>query len=79
MDIEFHVSPYPLEDMIENSRPHLAGAARDLQAWKKRIIQILKDSPSTERKFLRWKVHKRVGYDTWEDVEQGELGVELDT
>ena len=78
MDIQFYVSPYPLEDMIENSGPHLAGAARDLKAWKKRTIQVLKDSPSVERKFLRWKVHKRITHDMREAVEKGELEVGLD-
>lgn len=80
MDIEFHICPHTPADMpiIEDSRPNLAGAARDLKAWKKRIIQILKDSPSAERKFLRWKIWKKTSYHTWEDVEEGELDVKLD-
>ena len=28
----------------------------DLETWKRHLIEVLKDSPSKERKFLRWKV-----------------------
>ena len=28
----------------------------DLKVWKVHLVQVLKESPSKERKFLRWKV-----------------------
>jgi hypothetical protein len=52
----------------------------DLEEWKVHLIQVLKDSPSKERKFLRWKVSESQLYrDVSEDivvvVEDGELEV----
>ena len=29
---------------------------RGLETWRRELISLLKDSPSTERKFLRWKI-----------------------
>lgn len=37
----------------ESSR---AQAVKDWTAWKRNLINVLRDSPSTERKLLRWKV-----------------------
>ena len=31
----------------------------DLNAWKAHLTLVLKDSPSGERKFVRWKVSER--------------------
>lgn len=42
----------------------------EMKAWKKHLIEVLEDSPSKERKFLRWRV-----YETQEVVEEGELEV----
>ena len=52
----------------------------DLNAWKAHLIQVLKDSPSEERKFVRWMVSERyTSPDTFGcnlvAVESGELEV----
>ena len=61
---------------------HKAYTERDLKAWKRRLIKVLKDSPSKERKFLRWKVYyegRRHGAFSPRDIqvvgEEGELEV----
>jgi len=30
----------------------------DLNVWKRHVVEILKDSPSKEHKFLRWEVYE---------------------
>jgi len=51
-----------------------------LEAWKTCFIDVLKNSPSKDRKFLRWNVAQlptgsvRTRY-FWEVLEAGELGV----
>ena len=51
-----------------------------LKLWKAHLVQVLKDSPSKERKFLRWKISERqmpygVSEYTVIVVENGELEV----
>lgn len=88
MEIEFYICPMDREEVSipEKSKSHLDGAARDLDLWKKHLIQVLEDSPSAERKFLRWKVSKPSDddYYMWVEVEEGgleagELEVGVDT
>jgi hypothetical protein len=78
-------------DFVAFLCPHGMGSAKyelyraqtetDLKAWKRQLVEVLKDSPSKERKFLRWKVY---GYDSQrcygvfvyiQVVEEGELEV----
>ena len=42
-----------------NSGLYMARREVDLRVWKRRLIEILKASPSKERKFLRWVVCER--------------------
>jgi len=48
--------------------------------WKKELVSLLRDSPSTDRKFLRWKLVQsypriRGGGRAYDVVENGELEV----
>lgn len=55
-----------------------AQMAADLEVWKIHLIQVLKDSPSKERKFLRWKTYEGLRRGTRNAhvaVENGELEV----
>ena len=83
MDIKLFICPIDQEEVSipETYKIHLAGAARGLEAWKKRLIQVLEDSPSGERKSLRWKALKLddADDDIWVNVEEGELEVGLNT
>jgi len=45
-----------LEEAVDHEPASHNGAAREV--WKRELISLLKDSPSTERKFLRWKIAK---------------------
>ena len=36
-----------------------ARAGTDSEAWRRHLIEVLKDSPSKAPKFLRWKVYER--------------------
>lgn len=52
----------------------------ELEAWKRRVIDILKDSPIKERKYLRWKlyIYRGLPYnlvDIPKVLEEGELEV----
>jgi hypothetical protein len=59
VDVDFTVFPVYLEGPAEREfyRDHTEA---ELKVWKSRLIEVLKDSPSKERKFLKWKVY---GYD----------------
>ena len=49
-----------------------------LKVWKRDVIKVLKDCPSKDRKFLRWKVYegeRRYGVLRKILVEEGELEV----
>lgn len=58
-----------------------AQAETDLKAWKWHVVEILNDSPSKERKFLRWKVYESrkvphtISRGTQVVLEEGELEV----
>jgi len=45
-----------LEEAMDHESTSHNAAAREV--WKRELISLLKDSPSTERKFLRWKIAK---------------------
>lgn len=59
VDLDFITSPfYPDETGTAKSELYRVRAETDLGVWKAYLIEVLKDSPSNERKFLRWKVYK---------------------
>ena len=59
MDLDFLVSPsYQGETSETNSLRLRAETEMDLKVWKRDVIEVLKDSPSKDRKFLRWKVYE---------------------
>ena len=65
VDLDLVTSPFcPDEDAsTAESELYKARVEMDLNAWKRHVVEILKDSPSEERKFLRWRVHKGQGLD----------------
>ena len=70
----------PDEPWMAEHRRRKAQIETDLNAWKVHLVQVLQDSPSKERKFVRWKVSERyTPYDVSECnlvvVESGELEV----
>ena len=82
MGLEFTVSPFYPDEMDTTERESFrAQAEAGLKAWKRRVIEILNDSPSKERKFLRRKVYesRRLPYSTFRGtrvvLEEGELAV----
>ena len=81
MDLEFTTSPFYLDEATSEERElHRARAKVDLNAWKACLIEILKNSPSEERKFFRWRAYKgrrHHGFDTGVQVisEEGVLEV----
>ena len=56
---------------------HRAQTKARLEVWKSHLIQVLKESPPNERKFLRWKVTGREFHlrSDWVVLENGELEV----
>jgi len=46
-----------LEEGIDHEPPQ-GGWEGARRIWKRDLVSLLKDSPSTDRKFLRWKVVK---------------------
>ena len=81
MELDFIALLYsPYEMGTANRELRRAQMETDLKAWRVHLIQVLKDSPSGERKFLRWKVsesqlYRRVSEDIVVVVEDGELEV----
>ena len=79
MDLDFLVSPSSRDETSETKRRRLRAKTKvDLKAWKRDVIEVLKGSPSKDRKFLRWKVYKgerRYRNSTGFLVEEGELEV----
>ena len=49
MDVE-------LEEATDHGPANTVDREKRRKAWKREFISLLKDSPSTERKFLRWKI-----------------------
>ena len=77
MEVDFatHLSR---PDGIDTAKRELCRAQveADLKLWKIHMIQVLKESASKERKFLRWKVTGDRGRDVAPYiVEDGELEV----
>jgi len=65
-------------DIVNEAKVELCRteAKPELRVWKRYLIQVLKDSPSRERKFLRWKATEyqiRRGV-TGQDVVVREIG-----
>jgi len=59
VDLEFTTSPFYLDEASTVEREiHRARAEVDLNAWKECLAGILKNSPSEQRKFFRWKAYK---------------------
>jgi len=59
VDLDFVTSPFYLDEFDAGlSELYGALAVKDLGRWKAFLVEVLKDSPSKERKFLRWKVYK---------------------
>ena len=60
VDLDLSTPPfYPDETDTTAESEHYRGRVEaDLNAWKAYMIEVLKDSHSNERKFLRWKVYK---------------------
>ena len=82
MGLEFTVSPFHPDEMDRTECERFrAQAETDLKAWKGHVIEILNDSPSKERKFLRWKVYEirevpyTISRGTQVVLEEGELEV----
>ena len=78
--LDFFASPFRADEVGKaNDELYAARIETDLKAWKERLIEVLKDSPSKERKLLRWEVcEKRRSYSFgYLDVvlEEGELEV----
>jgi len=80
--LDFTVAPfYPDEMDTTECERFRVQAETDLKAWKRRVVEILNESPSKERKFLRWKVYetRRLPYSTLRGtqvvLEEGELEV----
>lgn len=70
----------PDEPWMAEHKRRGAQIKTDLDAWKAHLIQVLNDSPSEERKLVRWRVSERyTPYDASECnlvvVESGEMEV----
>ena len=62
-----HIAVVDVELAEQIDSPHADAGQREKgrNAWKRELVSLLKDSPSAERKFLRWKnVHGFLG-DRW--------------
>jgi len=83
VDLDFLTSPfYPGETGTPASELYGTQVKVDLNTWKAYLIEVLKNSPSKERKFLRWKVGQNIhavhrGYHVV--LEEGELEVFSET
>ena len=82
MGLDFTISPfYPDEMDATEHGGFRAQAETDLKTWKRRVIEVLKDSPSKDRKFLRWRVYENqrhphsISRGTQVVLEEGELEV----
>ena len=81
MDIDFYNCSVSHDEVPLGEQKigaYMAQTARDLKAWKGHLVEILQDSPSKERKFLRWRVresrNRGPGYE-YIVVEEGRLEV----
>jgi len=78
VDLEFITSePHP-DEMGTAGDKFYRAQIKDLKAWKRRVVEVPKNSPLKESKFLRWKVYEsqaRHGVSGGTLVEEGELEV----
>lgn len=79
IDLTTHIYSQDEPWMAEHRRRRIQ-IKTDLNAWKVHLIQVLKDSPSEERKFVRWRVSEKYtiphrGKRNLAVVEKGELEV----
>lgn len=59
VELDLITSPfYPYELDTEEIDVYNSRKVVDLKVWKACLVEILKDSPSKERKCLRWEVYK---------------------
>lgn len=81
MELDFITLPIFPDEMGEAEYElHRAQIKTDLKAWTLHMVQVLKDSPSKECKFLRWKISDTQAYRgvpgcNYVVVEKGELEV----
>ena len=79
MDLDFLVTlPHPDESDTRNRGRLGTQTEADLKVWKGGVIEVLKDSRSEGRKFLRWRVYERRRYHAISMnilAEEGELEV----
>ena len=62
VDVDFVTSPfYTGETGTADGELYVARIEADLKAWKRHLIEVLKDSLSEERKFLRWATFEQQG------------------
>ena len=47
----------PSYEPVTEPGHHTAWATKALRAWRTHSIEILRDSPSAERKFFKWEVY----------------------
>jgi hypothetical protein len=80
--VEFDFITLLFPDEIGTTKVEVRRAETEayLKLWKVHLVQVLKDSPSKERKFLRWKIsEKEMPYGVTEYTvvlaESGELEV----
>ena len=77
VDLNFLVSPsYPEKISKANCRRFRTEAEMSLKVWKGSVIEVLKDCPSKDRKFLRWRLYEseRCLGTSWATlVQEGEL------
>ena len=80
VEFDFLTLLFPDETGTAKGELRRAQTETSLKLWKAHLIQVLKDSPSKERKFLRWKISESqmpygVSECTVVVVENGELEV----
>ena len=54
----------PSYEPVTEPGHHTAWSTKALVAWKTHSIEVLRDSPSTERKFFKWAVYGGPKYGT---------------
>jgi len=69
-----------LEERKAREPADAADRVKARMIWKRELVGLLKDSPSTERKILRWKIaQSSLRTRTYEVVEDEELEVSPET
>jgi len=78
VELDF-IHPFRLDEVgTTRGKLYRAETKRELKAWKRRVIEVLKNSPSKKRKFLRWKIYEGQRCDSVSGsvlVEEGEFEV----